>query len=248
MLRYTSQILILVLTSVFLQAKQDQKMIRILCFGDSITHKGQWHQIVSQDPEFETINAGRSGRRIAQGVKELPQYLKKHHKVDKLIILLGVNDLPARDTRPGQEKIASCIKNMNATVELALKHFKAQDIIILAPPNVNPETMSDNNKKKGYDICSPLLKQLEEAYKKLAEQRGINFFSVYETISQDEFPDGLHPSKKGQEQLGKAVLRYLKQGKQNIKGWPKEVQKVNYPATFVHTCPCLIVSTMGDEK
>ena len=104
MLRYTSQILILVLTSVFLQAKQDQKMIRILCFGDSITHKGQWHQIVSQDPEFETINAGRSGRRIAQGVKELPQYLKKHHKVDKLIILLGVNDLPARDPRPGKEK------------------------------------------------------------------------------------------------------------------------------------------------
>ena len=99
---------------------------RILCFGDSITAVGKWVESVGQDELFETINAGRSGRKAAEAKKDLAGYLDKYKNLDGIIMVLGVNDLPARDPRPGDVKVATCVANMSVAIDLALTRFKSQ--------------------------------------------------------------------------------------------------------------------------
>ena len=183
---------------------------QILCFGDSITHKGSWVKIVGADPAFETINAGKSGRRAAQARKSLAIYLNKHKDVKRLIMFLGVNDLPALDKRPGDIIVVLCVENMSQVIDLALTVFKPKDIILVAPCTVNPQKMNSVNRRKGYNITVPLLASLEVKYKALALKKKISFLSLLTVVSKEHFIDGLHPDKAGDEEIAKAVLNYLK--------------------------------------
>ena len=184
--------------------------LTVMCFGDSITHKGLWVKMVDEDPLFKTVNAGKSGRKAAEAKESLAVYLKEHRKADKLIMFLGTNDLPARDKRPGNVKVDLCVKNMAAAIDLALKSFKPQDIILVGPCSVNPRTMSEVNLKKGYDITGPLLIQLGEKYNELADKKGLKFLSLLNVVSPENYKDGLHPDKAGDEEIAKAVLAFLK--------------------------------------
>lgn len=47
---------------------------RILCFGDSITAKGEWVKSVGRESGVETINADRSGRKAAEAKAALEIY------------------------------------------------------------------------------------------------------------------------------------------------------------------------------
>ncbi|RKX33277.1 MAG: hypothetical protein DRP64_21050, partial [Verrucomicrobia bacterium] len=166
---------------------------RVLCFGDSITAGGQWVAEVGTHEFIETINAGRPGRKAAQAKKELAVYLDQYPDLDKIILFLGVNDLPARDTRPGDVKVASCVANMSAAIDLALTRFKPEGIILVAPCNVNPDTMNAMNRKKGYHVTPPLLVKIECDYKALAKEKGVLFLSLLNVVSKGNYMDGLHP-------------------------------------------------------
>lgn len=182
---------------------------RILCFGDSITEYGEWVAEVGKHESFETINAGRSGRKASQAKKELAFYLDKYSDLDMIIMFLGVNDLPARDTRPGDIKVAACVDSMGSAIDLALTRFKPADIILVAPCNVNPDSMSSVNREKGYHITPPLLAKMEKQYKILAETRGIQFFSLLNVVSKENYKDGLHPNKGGNIEIARAISEFL---------------------------------------
>lgn len=182
---------------------------RILCFGDSITDKGTWVATVGKLSPFETVNAGQSGRKAAQAKESLAGYLAKYPDCDKIIMFLGVNDLPARDTRPGDVKVAACVKNMSDAIDLALKAFKPKDIILIAPCNVNPDTMNATNRKKGYDVVPPLLEKLAVEYEALARRKGTSFLSLLNVVSKDNYRDGLHPNEAGDAEIAKAILDFL---------------------------------------
>ena len=183
---------------------------RILCYGDSITHKGRWVAEVGSHPGIEMINAGRSGRRASQALDQLKPYLEKHKKLDRIILFLGVNDLPARDPRPGDVKVDACVKNMSAAIDLALKHVKkAKDLILIAPCTVNPDTMNEVNKKKGYHICGPLLASMEKKYQALAKEKGISFLSLLNVVSKENFKDGLHPNAAGDKEIAQVIAVFL---------------------------------------
>jgi lysophospholipase L1-like esterase len=183
---------------------------RILCYGDSITAIGTWVKTVGNDDAFVTINAGRSGRRASQATKELKPYLKKYSDLDAIIIFLGVNDLPARDKRPGDVKVAGCVADISEAIDLAMTRFEAKDIILVAPCDVNPDTMDGRNRQKGYHVTSPLLAELEKEYKTLAEKKGIRFLSLLNVVSEENFKDGLHPNKAGDAEIAEAILSYLR--------------------------------------
>jgi lysophospholipase L1-like esterase len=182
---------------------------RILCFGDSITANGEWVAEVGTHEYIETINAGRSGRKAAQAKKELAGYLEKYADLDKIIMFLGVNDLPARDNRPGDEKIAACVTNMSAAIDLALTRFKPKDIILVAPCNVISDSMNSVNREKGYHITPPLLAKMEKQYKILAKEKGISFLSLLNVVSKENYKDGLHPNKDGDVEIAKAISEFL---------------------------------------
>ena len=182
---------------------------RILCFGDSITAGGKWVSTVGTYSSFETINAGLGGRKAAQAKEALAGYLAKHLKLDKIIMFLGVNDLPSRDPRPGDVKVAACVTNMSAAIDMALEVFKPKDIILVAPCNVNPDTMNAVIRKKGFDITPPLLAKLEVEYKALAQKKGISFISLLNVVSKNNYKDGLHPNEAGDAEIAAAILDFL---------------------------------------
>jgi len=182
---------------------------RILCYGDSITYMGTWLSTVEKTIDVKMINAGRSGRKAAQAKTELSPYLKKYADLDQIILFLGVNDLPARDKRPGEEKVAGCVVDMNEAIDLALTRFEPNNIILAAPCTVNPDTMSAVNLEKGYQITPPLLEQLEIQYKALARQRKISFMSLLHVVSKENYLDGLHPNRAGNDEIAAAVCTYL---------------------------------------
>ena len=97
----------------FLPDASGDEIPRILCYGDSIIHRGTWLSTVEKTIDVNMINAGMSGRRAAQAKAELSPYLQKYTNPDRIILFLGVNDLPARDKRPGEEKVAGCVADMN---------------------------------------------------------------------------------------------------------------------------------------
>jgi len=204
-------LLVLVIVSVSSLISSDPVVAsqRILCFGDSITKAGGWVERVGENSAFETINAGYSGRQAQGSEKYLAEYLKKYSDLDQLILFLGVNDLPARDKRPDEEKLSACVNAMEKTIDLALKSFEPKHIILVAPCTVNPKTMSPKNINQGYHLTPPLLMELEARYKGLAQKKGVSFVSLLDVVSSGNYLDGLHPSKAGHREMAQAILSFL---------------------------------------
>jgi len=205
-LAHNISLIILMTTATVVNAENSK---RILCFGDSITDRGKWVASVGAHESIETVNAGRSGRKAAQAREELAPYLEKYSNLDRIIMFLGVNDLPARDKRPGDVKVAGCVTNMSDAIDLAMTRFKPENIILVAPCNVNPDIMSAINHKRGYDVTSPLLAKLENEYKALAKKKGIQFVSLFNVVSKENYKDGLHPNEAGDAEIAKAILSFL---------------------------------------
>ena len=182
---------------------------RILCFGDSITQSGSWLGIVAENASVEMVNGGLGGRKAAEAKSALTVYLDKYPNLDRIIMLLGVNDLPARDKRPGEVKVAACVACMNEAIDLALTRFKPEDVILAAPCGVNADDMSETNLEKGYQITQPLLVQLEQGYRALAVEKGVRFLSLLNAVSKTNYKDGLHPNENGDAEIARAVLAFL---------------------------------------
>ncbi len=181
----------------------------LLCFGDSITARGAWVDAVDAAGPWRLINAGRSGRKTSDLATEFPPALAAHPEAAGVLILLGVNDLPARDPRPANAKVASCLANLQGAVDLALTRFPAHAIFLAAPPNVDVNGMDSVNRTKGYDITPPILAQLAAGIEQLVRTTGVQFFSLYDALRPGHFSDGLHPNAEGDAALERVIGRAL---------------------------------------
>ena len=182
---------------------------RILCFGDSITAAGYWIEELKKDSPHRFINGGRSGRRAAQAPEELGEMLDDHPEADALILMLGVNDLPARDPRPGEEKVAKVVADMGQAIERAKRQIATENMLLVAPPTVYPDRLSEVNRQKGYEVAPPLLRQLEAVFRELAREKDVAFLSLLHAVSAENSRDGLHPDKDGHAQMAAIVTRKL---------------------------------------
>jgi lysophospholipase L1-like esterase len=196
---------------------------RVLCIGDSITAAdGSWAAIVGEHPEIDTINAGKGGRQTGAAADTFQAAVDAGEDFDRVIFFLGVNNLPGRDPRPADRKLAGCVADMGRAIDLALRTLDPQDVILVAPCSVNPTIMRqpsetdprmsqrrERNLKKGYDICQPILAELEAEYRKLAATKRVRFVSVLEAVSPGNFPDGLHPNADGQRQIAAVIAPAL---------------------------------------
>lgn len=185
------------------------KDLRVLCLGDSITQNGGWVGELDESSQFAIINAGLSGRRASQAREALAAAIAEHPEAERLVLFLGVNDLPGRDPRPGEVKVAEVVRNMESALDLALTRFRRSDIVLVAPCNVNPETMSKVNLAKGYQVTPPLLADLERDYQLLALKKGVWFLSLLRVVSPENYRDGLHPNAAGDTQIAQAVGNFL---------------------------------------
>ncbi|MCC5808391.1 MAG: hypothetical protein JJU00_18835 [Opitutales bacterium] len=181
----------------------------LLCFGDSITQNGHWVSDASAPEGWKLRNAGRSGRRAAHIAEELPTALDAHPDATHLLLLLGVNDLPSRDPRPGPERVAGVLADIDKAVTLALPRFRPGRIILAAPADVAPDRLSDINLGKGYDATPPLLADLEGGLRGLAARRGTRFVSFLHSVSPENLRDGLHPTPAGDAEIARDLRAHL---------------------------------------
>jgi len=184
---------------------------QVVCFGDSITYGAQvdghsWVYFLSQDhPEVDFVNAGRSGRKTADKAELLP-VLKKYPNANDYLIFLGVNDLK----NGNDSMLNSCVENMQWMINEIRKVNNKAKIVILAPSDINLQTMNEINKKKEYnENTKQSLHKLEQLYKQLAATEHTSFISLLHVVSKPNYADGLHPNIAGQKEIEKAVWKGL---------------------------------------
>jgi lysophospholipase L1-like esterase len=184
---------------------------QIVCFGDSITYGAQvdghsWVYFLSKEhADVDFVNEGRSGRKTADKEELLP-ILKKYPKADDYLIFLGVNDLK----NGNDSMVNNCIENMQWLIDEIKKVNGKAKIVILAPCDINLQTMNEINRNKKYnENTKQSLYKLEKKYKELAVEQGISFISLLHVVSKSNYVDGLHPDIAGQKEIAKAVWKGL---------------------------------------
>jgi lysophospholipase L1-like esterase len=207
----------------FAAAGADGDVQTVLCIGDSITEADPgWVKLVGEHAAIDTINCGKGGRQTAAAAETFAAAVADGARFDRVIFCLGVNDLPARNPAPPDKKVASCVANMEQAIDTALAKVPPQDVILVAPCNVNAEIMRkplgtdprmasrcERNVKKGYDICPPILQELERAYRELAARKQVRFISLLGVVSPENLPDGLHPNEAGHREIAAAMTPFL---------------------------------------
>lgn len=209
--------------SSFAAARADGEVQTVLCIGDSITEADPgWVKLVGEHASIDTVNYGMGGRQTAAATETLAAAVADGARFDRVIFFLGVNDLPARNPAPPEKKVASCVANMEQAIDAALAKLPPQDVILVAPCNVNADIMRkppgtdprmasrcERNVKKGYDICPPILQDLERAYRELATRKQVRFISLLGVVSQENLPDGLHPNEAGHREITAVMTPFL---------------------------------------
>ena len=184
---------------------------KVVCFGDSITYGAQvegksWVYFLSQEhPGVDFINAGRSGRKTSDKEELLP-VLKQNPAADYYLIFLGVNDL-----KDGTDSMVnSCVANVKWMISKIKETDNNAKIVILAPTDINLQTMNEINVKKKYnENTKQSLYKLEIKYKELAKEEHIQFLSLLHAVSKPHYADGLHPNIDGQKEIANAVWKEL---------------------------------------
>lgn len=151
------------------------------------------------------MNAGRNGRKTADKSELLP-VLKKHPDADYFLIFLGVNDL-----KNGTEKmVEQCVLNMEWMIEKIRATNPETNIVLLAPTDINLQTMAEINVRKKYnEQTKQSLVMLRNRYKELAERESTAFISLLDAVSPGNYTDGLHPDRAGQQEIAQAVWNGL---------------------------------------
>ena len=199
-------LLTLLITAAFILREGSLKG-KIVCFGDSITHgafvegNGWVEQLGKKSDDIITVNAGRNGRKTSDK-NELTPVIEKNRDADYFLFFLGVNDL-----KDGTDSmVTACINNMQWMIEQVKKNIPKAKIVLIAPCGINLKDMSEINQKKKYnENTAASLINLEEGYKNLAEKEKVGFISLLNTVSPQNYVDGLHPNAKGQKEIADKI-------------------------------------------
>ncbi len=184
---------------------------QVVCFGDSITYGARvevhsWVYFLTQDhPGIDFVNQGRSGRKTSDKEELLP-VLKKYPHANEYLIFLGVNDLK----NGNDSMVTRCVENMQWMINEIRRANNKAKIVILAPSDINLQTMNEINKTKEYnENTKRSLYQLEKRYEELAKAQHAGFISLLHVVSKPNYADGLHPNIAGQKEIERAVWKGL---------------------------------------
>lgn len=206
----TNFIFMIFILCAFMMLNQKPKY-KIICIGDSITYgagvegNGWVEQIAKKSDKILMVNEGRKGRRTSDKEEIIP-ILERNLDSDLVLLLLGVNDL-----KNGNDSlVSSCVSNMKWIITQIKEKMPKAKIVLMAPCNINIETMSEINRQKKYNENTvKSLAKLEIEYKKLAEEENIGFISLFNAVSPQNFLDGLHPNIDGYKEIADIIWKEI---------------------------------------
>ena len=199
-------------------------MIRILCFGDSNTwgynpetherydHKTRWPQVMLSElgEGYEVVEEGMNGRTtvwddpvdgLMSGLAYLPPCLLSHKPLDKVLLMLGTNDLKDRFcvTAPEIAKSAGRLVQIIQASDTG-PNGSAPEVVLMAPP---PTVAGED----GLGLRQAGLEKSQifaGCYAEIAQELGCAFFDVGSVIASSPV-DGIHFSAEAQQTLGRAM-------------------------------------------
>jgi len=181
---------------------------KVFCFGDSITHAGGhgWVEMIGErHPGVTMVNAGRSGRKTSDR-DELAEPLSANLDSAWVLFFLGVNDL--KNGTP--EMVRGCVGNMDWLISRVREQAPGARIVLMAPTGLSLGRINKINREKNYNrMTQDSLELMEKEYRELAARKGVEFLSLLNAVSPENFYDGLHPDQAGQQEIADAVWRGL---------------------------------------
>lgn len=193
---------------------EEAKPMRVLCFGDSITagsalpkeeKSSLWLLLVEKKSEgrLQLINEGKGGR-PTNAVDEFKAVLKKHSDFDVLLIALGTND--SRDI--SDKCVPAAVENITQMIKWAREAKPKLRIVLVGSPNINKNALGPT--KPIANEREQKLKDLNEAFKKLATEAGCEFVPLFGALPDETLlRDGVHPDAKGNEAIASVLFQAL---------------------------------------
>lgn len=203
-----------------LMQKEDTRIYKVYCMGDSITYGSGlteeereiycYPAVLEQllGPHYEVINYGASGRTLLNIPKKSYRdtgYVDvvKMQQPDILIVMLGSNDSRAErwDALAYKEAYISFIKELQAIES-------CPDIYIMTPPEAFPS----EDGKIIYGIRNDIIHdEVGRIVREVAAETDVNVIDLY-TVTENHpeyFCDGLHPNKEGYAVMAQAVYEQI---------------------------------------
>jgi len=201
-------------------------MFGILSFGDSITlGRGEspnigWAGRLKKDIETQgfhncLFNLGIPGDTTTTLLKrietEIKSRIRYNYSGDKYIIMIaiGINDsrglgsLSTLETKPELFK-----KNISRLITISKKYTKKVVIVGLTPVNEDFTNPFENTY-----FSNDLIREYDEILRKSAQKNKNHYINLFNTISRLNYKkllvDGIHPNKKGYEEIYKIIKKFL---------------------------------------
>ncbi|MBR1797816.1 MAG: SGNH/GDSL hydrolase family protein [Clostridiales bacterium] len=209
-------------------------MIRILCYGDSLTwgfdpvnrirfdEDSRWPCVMQAElgDGYKIIEEGQNGRTIAtedpaEGEKNGLTYIgpcfESHSPLDYIIIMLGSNDCKRKFSYSSMD-IAGEMQIMLEKIQ-AYNRFKSKDsikIILVSPPHIS-DAIKDSwlGDSFGYENAKRLSEELSGWYKALADMYDCVFFDAAEYVKVSDV-DGVHLDAGDQQKLGRVLAEVIR--------------------------------------
>lgn len=178
--------------------------MKLLCYGDSNTwgydprgifadrYEKSWCDLLAEKTGWEVINGGSNGRALPGSVRWLDSYLRKYQDVNRVLILMGTNDI--LQGRP----VSRILADMDALLEHLQTDWRSVEVTLLSPP---PITLWEE------DFDARLV-EVTEGYGRLAGRRGISFVDTTKWGLPMAF-DGVHLSEMGHRVFAEKLLGAL---------------------------------------
>ncbi|WEV36752.1 SGNH/GDSL hydrolase family protein [Lactobacillus sp. ESL0677] len=156
---------------------------------------------------LELNNTAVSGINSGAFYAMMSELVLKQRRCDKLIILLGTNDLAQHKQVP----LEQFEQNMNLIVSSVLCQYYPQNTILITPPAVDETKQIYRNNQ--------LIKDYATVIKNVARQYRCQFINLYQAminqsdlveLCRGELNDGLHFGQQGYLLLGNLIVKQIK--------------------------------------
>lgn len=204
------------------------KVIRVLCYGDSNTYghipaeggrydrhtrwPGRLQELLGES--WHVIEEGLNGRTTAFedefvpgrcGLDVIGEVVQGHDPFDILIIMLGSNDCKRR-FRASAEMITDGLEQvLEKARDCAPGSFS---ILVVAPASMTMRVTSADFGSEFDETSVNISKELAGRYEELAQKLHCDFLDA-SRVTQVSTTDGLHLDADGHKALAKAVCEYL---------------------------------------
>ena len=150
--------------------------------------------------KLKMVNEGKGGRPTAS-VPEFETMMKRHPRMDSLVLALGTND--SRDITP--ECVPKAVGNVRKMIERARATYGAPlPVLLVGPPNINQTALVAT--KPIANERAAKLRDIGDAFAKLAEELHCDFISLFGTIPEASMAkDGVHPDPAGNAAIAGAI-------------------------------------------